>query len=263
MASLETPHDRLLVLLRQEGYTAGDVLPTEPLLAKKLNMSRQSVRETLAGLQALGVVEVRQGARRRLVGFDPGAFGRNLALTLPYTAESLQELLEVRRVLEVTYFRKALTTINPRRLRTLRGLTDRMADKAERNLAFLDEDEQFHEVLYQGLDDRTLTGILSGFWQYFKEASPAVTTGRDLPRTAKVHSDIVDAIDAGDLELAAHRLDVHFFDVRQRISQLPNVMPQRDQERPAALTSIGLQHGRDNEVPGGIAGENPSTFKKE
>src|SRR3954453_23652515 len=163
MASLEASHDRLITWLRQEGDAAGDVLPTEPLLAQKLNMSRQSVRETLAGLQALGVVEVRQGARRRLVGFDPGAFGRNLALTLPYTIESLQELLEVRRVLEVTYFRKAFTTINPRRLRKLRELTDQMARKAEGSQAFLDEDEQFHELLYEGLDNRTLEGILNGF----------------------------------------------------------------------------------------------------
>jgi len=229
MASLEASHDRLITWLRQEGYIAGDVLPTEPLLAQKLNMSRQSVRETLAGLQALGVVEVRQGARRRLVGFDPGAFGRNLGLTLPYTAESVQELLDLRRVLEVTYFRKALTTINPRRLRKLRDLTDHMACKAERDQTFLDEDEQFHELLYQGLDNRTLEGLLSGFWRYFKTAPVPVTTGHDLPRTAKVHGDIVNAVELGDLQLAAHLLDVHFVDVQQRISRLPNLTnPQND-----------------------------------
>jgi GntR family transcriptional repressor for pyruvate dehydrogenase complex len=228
VASLEASHDRLVALLRQEGYTAGDVLPTEPLLAQKLNVSRQSVRETLAGLQALGVIEVRQGARRRLVGFDPGAFGRNLGLTLPYTVESLQELLEVRRVLEVTYFRKAFTTINPRRLRKLRDLTEQMAAKAEHDQTFLDEDEQFHQLLYEGLDNRTLEGMLSGFWHYFKTASVTVTTGRDLPRTAKVHGDIVDAIELGDLELAAHRLDVHFFDVRQRTSRLPRLTNSQD-----------------------------------
>src|SRR3954468_6717473 len=123
MASLEASHERLVAMLRRQGYTAGDVLPAEPLLAQELNISRQSVRETLAGLQALGVVQVRQGGRRRLVGFDPGAFGRSLGLTLPYTAESLEELLEVRRVLEVSYFRKALHTITPRRMRQLRDLT--------------------------------------------------------------------------------------------------------------------------------------------
>jgi DNA-binding FadR family transcriptional regulator len=231
MASLDASHDRLIALLRREGYTAGDVLPTEPLLAQKLNVSRQSVRETLAGLQALGVVQARQGARRRLVGFDPGAFGRNVGLTLPYTAESLEELLEVRRVLEVAYFSKAVATINPRRVRKLRDLTDQMACKAERDQTFLDEDEQFHELLYDGLGNRTLVGILSGFWHYFKAASPAVTTGSDLPRTAKVHADMVDAIELGDLELAGHRLDVHFFDVRQRISRLPTLADPQDDHR--------------------------------
>src|SRR4051794_30607359 len=228
MASLDVSHSRLIALLRQDGYTAGDVLPSELLLARDLNMSRQSVRETLAGLQALGVVEARQGARRRLVGFDPGAFGRNLGLTLPYTAESLEELLEVRRVLEVTYFRRALPAITPRRVRRLRDLTDKMASKADRNETFLDEDEQFHALLYEGLSNRTLDGILSGFWHYFKAASAPVTTGGDLIGTAKVHSDLVDAIELGDPDLAAHRLDVHFFDVRQRISRLPSSAASHD-----------------------------------
>lgn len=234
MASLEASQDRLVALLRQEGYAEGDVLPTEPLLAQKLNMSRQSVREALARLQALGVVQARQGARRRLVGFDPGAFGRNLGLTLPYAAESLEELLEVRRVLEMTYFRKALATIDPRRMRKLRDLTDQMACKAERNETFLDEDGQFHDLLYEGLGNRTLAGILSGFWHYFKAASTVATTGRDLPRTAKVHGDIVDAIELGDLELAAHRLDVHFFDVRQRISRLPELDERAERPPPGS-----------------------------
>lgn len=221
MASLNPSHDRLIALLRIEGYRAGDAIPTEPALAAKLNMSRQGVRETLAGLQALGVVQARQGARRRLVGFDPGAFGRNLGLSLPYSGDSLQELLEVRRVLEVSYFRKAIPTLNPRRIRQLRELTDRMADRASQNQTFLEEDERFHVLLYEGLENRTLEGILSGFWHYFKAASASVTTGRDLPKTAAVHSDIVDAIEHGDPELAAHRLDIHFFDVRRRVSHLP------------------------------------------
>jgi DNA-binding FadR family transcriptional regulator len=221
MAILDPSHDRLIAFLRSEGYRAGDVIPTEPALAAKLNVSRQSLRETLAGLQALGVVQARQGARRRLVGFDPGAFGRNLGLSLPYSGDSLQELLEVRRVLEVTYFRKAIPTLTSRRLRHLREQADRMAEKARSGHTFLDEDEQFHALLYEGLENSTLEGILSGFWHYFKAASEVVTTGQDLPKTAAVHADIVDAIEHGDPELASHRLDIHFFDVRRRVALLP------------------------------------------
>lgn len=220
MASLEDQQDRMVRLLRDIGLQPGDPLPTEPQLAQKLNMSRQSVREVLCALQALGFIEGRQGARRRMRGFDPAVFGQHIGLTLPYDQDSLLEILELRQALETQFFPAAFQTISARRLKQLRALTDAMRARAQEGKAFLDEDEQFHAMLYDGLENRTLTGILSGFWHFFKTASSTITTGKDLPHTAALHAAIVDAIETGDPQLAAHRLDIHFFDVRNRLTHL-------------------------------------------
>ncbi|MBD8045288.1 FadR family transcriptional regulator [Arthrobacter sp. Sa2BUA2] len=220
MASLEDHQVRMVRLLRDLGVQPGDPLPTEPQLALKLNMSRQSVREVLCALQALGFVEARQGARRRMRGFDPAVFGQHIGMTLPYDHDSLLEILEMRQALETQFFPAAFQTMSARRLKQLRGLTDAMRARAEEGKTFLDEDEQFHAMLYEGLENRTLSGILSGFWHFFKTASSTITTGKDLPHTAALHAVIVDAIETGDPQLAAHRLDIHFFDVRNRLAHL-------------------------------------------
>ena len=220
MASLEDHQVRMVRLLRDLGVQPGDPLPTEPQLALKLNMSRQSVREVLCALQALGFIEARQGARRRMRGFDPAVFGHHIGMTLPYDHDSLLEILEMRQALESQFFPAAFQTISARRLKQLRGLTDAMRGLAEENRTFLNEDEQFHTMLYEGLENRTLSGILSGFWHFFKTASSTITTGKDLPHTAALHAVIVDAIETGDPQLAAHRLDIHFFDVRNRLAHL-------------------------------------------
>lgn len=220
MSALEEQQTKLIHLFRERGIGLGETIPSEPQLAAMLGMGRQAVREALCALQALGVIEGRQGARRRLRGFDPAVFGRHIGMTLPYTQESFQELLDLRKILETQYFPPAMRTLTSRKIRNLRAVTDSMRQLAAEGKTFLDEDERFHALLYEGLDNRTLAGVLSGFWQFFKTASTNITTGRDLPRTAAVHAAIVDAIEAGDDELAAHRLNIHFFDVRDRLSSL-------------------------------------------
>jgi DNA-binding FadR family transcriptional regulator len=49
--------DRILQL----DLSAGDAMPTEAELAERLNVGRNSVREAIKALQAVGIVEVRRG----------------------------------------------------------------------------------------------------------------------------------------------------------------------------------------------------------
>ena len=226
---------RLVELFRELGLGPGDALPSEPTLAERLEVSRQAVRESLHALQALGVVEGRQGARRRLLGFDPAVFGRHVGLTLRPTLSSLRELLEIRRILESALLPTAIPLLRPDRLDELRALTDRMRDLALAGRPFLDEDEQFHGLLYEQLGNRTLSGLLGAFWQFFKAASATVTTGGDLPRTAAMHTAIVDALEAGDSDLAAHRMDAHFFDVRDRLIGQQSDDPDADHHAPVRV----------------------------
>jgi DNA-binding FadR family transcriptional regulator len=228
---------RLVALFRTLGLGEGDAVPSEPTLAAQLGVSRQAVRESLHALQALGVVEGRQGARRRLVGFDPAIFGRQLGLTSLPTLSSLQELLEVRRILEAGLLPAAIPTLTAASRAELRELTDRMHSEAKAGRSFLDQDERFHAVLYEQLGNRTVSGLLAAFWQFFKAASSTVTTGQDLPHTAAVHSAIVDALEAGDADLAVHRMDAHFFDVRDRLRRVQQAAPGGDAKALRVLMS--------------------------
>ena len=53
--------DRLREHIVQSRYEPGDRLPTEEVLAQRLNVSRSAVREALRGLEGVGLVEARQG----------------------------------------------------------------------------------------------------------------------------------------------------------------------------------------------------------
>ena len=215
---MSTLHQRLLVYFRDSALEPGDSIPTEQRLCVVLGVSRPVLREAMAVLEAMGAVNSRQGARRRLGSFDAAILVDEFLLLLPPTANDLRELLDVRRVLEVAFFPIAVASMSPSKVRELRSITDRMEAKAARGIPFLEEDASFHTSIYSHLGNRTLEGLLTAFWKTFKASSEETRTGHDLPASARSHSQIVDALQTGDTALAVHQLNVHFFDVRTRLS---------------------------------------------
>ena len=200
-----------------QGIKPGDFIPTEESLAKELNVGRPTLREGLHALEALGVVESRQGARRVLKTFDLGNLVKHLTRAIAPSANEIQELLDVRRVLEVYFFPQAMSKFSPEVVLHLRDLTNIMRKKANRGEVFLKEDAEFHRTIFQNLDNKVLNGLLDAFWGLFDETYSEISTGRNLPDAARCHAVIVDAIEADDNVLATHLLSSHFLDVRSRL----------------------------------------------
>ncbi|MGB3954342.1 MAG: FCD domain-containing protein [Brooklawnia sp.] len=218
MVGLSPGHQRVLSALRESGVRPGDVLPSEPELADRLGVSRQSVREALVAMQALGLVEGRQGTRRRLACYEVAHLAEQVAVSVDPNPENLLQLLQVRRALERSFLPAAAQHLGRRRLRELGELSDVMVQRAAKGHAFVDADERFHTLLYAGLGNRALDGFVRGFWQVFRQAPPPITTAANLVSSAAVHRGIVEALRGGDAELAVHRLDAHFYDVQSRIA---------------------------------------------
>ena len=78
----------------------GDKLPTEEQLATQLHVGRTAVRESFQRLEALGVVESRQGYGRvvRNFNFDPILNG--LSYGLIFHGHDIMQMLEIRRALD-------------------------------------------------------------------------------------------------------------------------------------------------------------------
>ncbi len=209
---------RLLQHFRVLELLPGDTLPPEQDLVRDLSVSRPALREALAALQALGLVTSRQGSRRVLGEVSMQAVVEALTRFMEPSIDLMLEMLDVRRVLEVAFFPTAVANMTPSTLRELRRLVDRMESKAARGLPFIREDAAFHQLLYVHVDNHTFHGLVAAFWHMFDESSEQLQVGSDLPASAHRHATIVDALEAGDTPLAIHELNVHFFDVRSRLT---------------------------------------------
>ena len=209
---------RLFQHFRELELLPGEPLPSEQELVHDLSVSRPALREALAALQALGLVVAKQGSRRVLGEFSMQSVVETLTRFMEPSIELMQEMLDVRRVLEVAFFSAAVADMSPTTLRELRRLVDRMESKAAQGLPFIHEDAAFHQVLYTHVENRTFHGLVAAFWHMFDESSEQLQVGSDLPASACHHAAIVEALEAGDTPLAVHELNVHFFDVRARLT---------------------------------------------
>lgn len=186
-------------------------------LASELKVGRPALREALGALEVIGIVQSRQGARRTLGTFDMGAVIRTLTIGIVPDLHALRSLLEVRRVLEIGFFPQAAIKLTPEEIGHLRSLTDAMQEKASRGEVFLAEDQAFHAAIYHRLDNPILWNLLEAFWELFDHMGAETRTGTNLPATAASHARIVDALATGEMALAVHHLNSHFFDVRSRL----------------------------------------------
>jgi GntR family transcriptional regulator, transcriptional repressor for pyruvate dehydrogenase complex len=115
-------------LILTGAYAAGDKLPPERNLAKKLGVNRSSLREALKKLEHLGLVKIRQGDGTRVLDFMQTG-GIDLVSHLVPLAQGdhlgiLRDVLEFRRIYGREVARLAAVRCDERDLEKLKAIAD-------------------------------------------------------------------------------------------------------------------------------------------
>ena len=207
-----------MAYILDEGLKPGDRLPSENEMARSLGVSRTAVREAMRGLEATGIIETRHGVGRRVKTFEFGNIADHLAYSLTVDLGSIQDLLDVRRALELAFLPAVIGVVTPEQLAALDEHVAGMRAKAAIDLPFGAIDMDFHRELFSGVENRVLQELLATFWRLFlgveeKGGLPPA----DQVRTAELHAAIVDAVRARNVTRARGVMDEHFRDVERRL----------------------------------------------
>ncbi|MFD1051774.1 FadR/GntR family transcriptional regulator, partial [Kibdelosporangium lantanae] len=101
---------RIIDLIIDRAMPPGAPMPTEVSLMEDIGVSRNSVREAIKALQALGIVEIRHGHGTYVgkLSLDPLADGLTFRVLHGMTEDmrAMQEILEVRSALEDSLVRR-------------------------------------------------------------------------------------------------------------------------------------------------------------
>jgi DNA-binding FadR family transcriptional regulator len=192
--AVENPSDnkalirRVVEFARDHGYGPGERMPAERALAEKLGVGRNALREALATLETLRVVEMRpnSGIYLRPVESE-GSFEAIVLLAqlgAPPSATEVRESIEVRASLE----REAITLACARRTDAdLATLADNLRDTKEvlaEGGNIVDCDQGFHLAVARASHNSVLTRMLNAFYcltlarrrEYFSDPARGATS---------------------------------------------------------------------------------------
>ena len=143
--------DHILDQIDRGELKRGDRLPGEREFAQSLGISRVPLREAIAALTAMGVVEKRQGDGNYIAGFSPDALGRILRTYTMLDHTLAGDLFEVRALVEGAAARLAARNATEEDVDALYEEIDRMEEaipayiKGKKRLAdMLTLDDLFH-----------------------------------------------------------------------------------------------------------------------
>lgn len=179
-------------------YRPGSRLREESL-AHTLEMSRTPVREALRRLAAEGLVEISRNRGARITS---------------WTATEVEELFELRVILEGYAARLAATNADDDDIEELRSIqarfetavagdSDREGDTAEIN-------NQFHNVLTRATKNRQLIRTLSGVaWAPLLSLTFAQYRSEDHERSISHHRELIEAVARRDADWAELAMQIH------------------------------------------------------
>jgi len=198
--------------------SAGDPLPGEMELARQLGISRNSVREAVRALESIGILEVRRGRGVfvRAFSFEPLLDG--LFYGLLFELREVEELLDIRCVLETGMIGRAIETMSRETLDQIQLVVERMRELASTGQSFPEEDRQFHTLLFQSVESETLLRLLDVFWLAFRNAAKHIGDDADPDRTYRDHAAILEAISVRDTSRARLALERHYTGLKERLA---------------------------------------------
>ncbi|MEV6751905.1 FadR/GntR family transcriptional regulator [Streptomyces sp. NPDC051214] len=223
--------ERIKKLIIDQRLPSGASLPTEPELMERLGVSRNSVREALKALQAMGIVEIRHGFGTYVGPMSMAPMIEGLTFRTVaghYRGEdSLLQLLELREAVETGLIARLAGRIPAADLAELDALVDRMDTEAAENdgrsgqpgVVHTETDRAFHATLYRCLRNPLLGEVLEAFWDAFhKVRTDLVDVPHDPKVTCRQHREILDAVRSGDVLRAERAIREHFGNIRTRLS---------------------------------------------
>lgn len=195
------------------GLQPGWRLPSEESLAQMHGVSRGVIRSAIGVLRERGLVASRRGGGTFVASVDVDAVAGALRgyVGRTETDKAFEELLHLRMLVEAECARELATKRRKEALTRLQESFDAMKRNMDSPAGFAKADFDFHRTMVNESGNglfRAIMSALSGILEDYSKHSHTVVADRRA-RVLAEHESILEAIQQGDGEAAAHLASAH------------------------------------------------------
>jgi GntR family transcriptional repressor for pyruvate dehydrogenase complex len=202
--------EAIVELVRSGGYAPGARLPSERDLALRLGVSRPTVRHAIGALVQMGVLEARQGAGTVVAATGQNVFKTPFEMLVLLDRPSLEDLYEVRELVEVHLAARAAERRTNADLAAIRAALDAMRDAIREPERQTDPNVAFHEAVARAAHLPILERFMASLHDSIRAGVEATRPGvRDPAASYGIHERIYDAIARGSATDARRAMTVH------------------------------------------------------
>lgn len=220
-SSVDQVVERIRDVITEQKLSAGHRLPGELELVKQLQVSRPVLREALARLQGLGLVEIQRGNGTFVAGKDRLAHCVQLlrsAVTL--APRELLTYTELRTAIETQAVRQAAQRATESDLAELKQLLEELDNVEKPYGELLETDFRFHRRILEISGNELMQNLMEVIYE-FVVAQMAQTTpsARENQAGRRLHRAIVSAIEARDADAAEIAMREHMEIILARLQR--------------------------------------------
>jgi GntR family transcriptional repressor for pyruvate dehydrogenase complex len=187
----------------------GDRLPPERELARKMGISRPSLRSGLRSLSAMGIITARRGAGTFIVEGPPQLGKAPLQFLAALHGFTLDQIYEARRLLEVGASGLAAERASGEHIADMADEIAGMYATLEDSQTFLKHDLGFHRAVSAGSGNPIIATIIRTLTEIIWDTGRLNLEGTSLRESAEMHRRIYGAIKSRSAERARREMAQH------------------------------------------------------
>jgi GntR family transcriptional repressor for pyruvate dehydrogenase complex len=208
--------EQIIALIKSEKLKEGDKLPGERTLAEMFDVSRSSIREAFSALEIIGIIKIKQGEGTFITDINIAPFINTIAPLFVRNENMENELLELRRILEIEAVKLAAIKSNITNLSLMEVPIDKMKNAlADDNLEMgALADIEFHKAIFS-LTNNYILIKASECIAYLLESSVLFNREKILRNNDSAgellnqHIEIYNAIKNHNTEIAEEKIKEH------------------------------------------------------
>ncbi len=210
--------DQIKAQIVEGTLAAGDRLPSERDLMKRLGVGRSTIREALRSLAMMNLVDLRPGQGCYVKGLGVQTLIRPDLLTTLLDRNVTVDLLEVRELIEPAGIELAAHRATPADLEALQGILDRCRAAHDEGRPTSDLSAGFHVAIARSTHNGVLVMFMESILELLTERGSKLESMPGYTEwEVASHQKIADAVRARDARRARRLMSQHLEESTQRL----------------------------------------------
>lgn len=207
------------------------LLPPERELCEMLGVSRTVVREAIKFLESRGLVRIERGRGTVVQEAHAGPLAETFKLLLRRRENVLEDLLEIRKILEVAIAGIAAERRSEVHIKDMEQALKTMRDKPSELAGYVDADVAFHAAIARAAENPIVLVLLEPIADLLRESRMNSFSGPRMVRLRLLqHEAILARIKARDAAGAREAMSRHLTDTEKDLAR--HAKPARTATRP-------------------------------